>query len=201
MLATVLDAFAPVRCLACGVGGNALCASCAGELKPPLSDAAIAGVDAAFAPWEYDGVARALLLGLKLRAKRPYAEPLARAMVGELHRCGSRGTLLTWVPGRRRDIARRGFDHAELLARSVGRATGLPRAPVLIRTQDTRDQTTLGAAARRHNLIGAFAARSCSGTMLLVDDLITTGATAAACARALRRAGAKRVEVLAACRA
>lgn len=201
MLEAVLDLFAPARCFACGMPGLALCAPCAAELKPPLADSPVPGVERVLAPWEYDGAARALILALKLRGSRAAAAPLAAAMAENLGRRGSAAAAITWVPGRRRDIRRRGFDHAELLARQVSARSGVPRLPLLVRTRDNPDQTSLTRSARAQNLRNTFVARRCFGTVLVVDDLVTTGATATACARALRVAGATRVDFLAACRA
>lgn len=121
-------------------------------------------------------------------------------MSARARRDGLVGTAVTWVPGRRRDIRRRGFDHAEVLARGVAEVLGLPVAGVLRRVDSRPDQTTLTAAERRRSPVGAFEARSCAQGVVLIDDLVTTGATASSCAAALRRAGAPSVEVVAPCR-
>jgi predicted amidophosphoribosyltransferase len=113
---------------------------------------------------------------------------------------GLSGTV-TWVPGKPPDMRRRGYDHAELLAEGVSTGLGLPRRRLLVRRRIPLDQTSLGASARRANLAGAFQAASSVARVVLVDDLLTTGATAGACAHALRAAGAKRVDLLVACRA
>lgn len=122
-------------------------------------------------------------------------------MCDEVVRHGLLGDTITWVPGRQAGIKERGFDHAEVLARAAGVRLGLPVTPALETVSDRPDQTELSAANRRRNLAGAFTARACTDSMIVVDDLITTGASASAAADALLAAGAARVEVLAACRA
>jgi predicted amidophosphoribosyltransferase len=158
-------------------------------------------VDRVLARWGYEGAARSLVLGLKLRGARIAARPLVEAMRAEVLREGLLGDLVTWVPGRRRDRARRGYDHAEVLARALALALGLRSVSLLRRTGDRADQTTLSGAERRVNLRGAFTAEKCTGGIVLVDDLVTTGATATECARALRAAGAVTVELVVPCRA
>jgi predicted amidophosphoribosyltransferase len=148
------------------------------------------------AAWEYEDAARALILALKLEGRRDAAPPLAAAMAAAVATAGLRGDVVTWVPGRPADTRERGFDHAELLAGLVGPRIGLPVARLLLRRRSAPDQAGLNAAQRRRNLVGAFGATSCDGVVVVVDDLITTGATARACASALRRSGAQAVELV-----
>jgi ComF family protein len=95
----------------------------------------------------------------------------------------------------------RGFNQSELLARFIARRYSLPVVPALRRRQATAAQAGLTNAARRENVAHAFAVRSrdrvAGKRILLIDDVMTTGATAAACARVLRRAGAASVTLLA----
>jgi predicted amidophosphoribosyltransferase len=170
-------------------------------MAAPPGDEPIPGVDRVYCPWRYDGVARDLVLALKLRHQRPAAEPLADALAMLVQGGGGRAAVVTWVPARRADRRRRGFDHAELIARHVAADLGLPVAGLLERASVRPDQAGLGRRQRWENLAGAFTGRPFSGVVLLVDDLVTTGATAAACARALRVGGATQVELAAPCRA
>jgi competence protein ComFC len=189
-----------LKCSGCGSRGGPVCSSCLAHLGPPANRQGLPGIDRVVAAWEHRGAARNLVLDLKLGGARWAAEPLAAAMFAAAARTGLRGDVVTWVPGRRREAAQRGYDHAELLAVRVGRRLGLRPVGMLRRVRPVGDQASLSARERFANLAGAFASRPCSGAVVLVDDVVTTGATAAACAAALRAAGATWVEVLAACR-
>jgi predicted amidophosphoribosyltransferase len=142
-----------------------------------------------------------LVLDLKSRGRRDAVAPLASALVAEARRGGLASEVVTWVPCPTAARRRRGFDHAELLARAVAGALGLPCRGLLLRAGPVLDQVGLTAQERWANLAGAFTARPPRGPVCLVDDVITTGATAGCCANALRGAGATGVELLAACSA
>jgi ComF family protein len=190
----------PPRCAGCRLPGSALCRACLQALGKPV-DPTVPGVDQVLVGLPYRGAARSLVLDLKLRGDRSAAQPLARALIRKVASVGLTADAVTWVPGRARENRRRGLDHAGIIAAQAGRALGLPVQPLLERTGERPDQTSLRAAERWENLQGAFVARDCPDRVALVDDLVTTGATAAACALALKKAGAARVEVLAACSA
>ena len=179
-----------------------MCATCRHELGPPSRFEPIPGIERVFAPWLYEGPARLAILALKLRGRHDAALPLIDAMVGEAQVAGIDADTLTWVPGRARDKRRRGFDHAELLARGVSLKLGIPALPLLRRIGDPPDQTSLSREERHRNLAGAFeGTRSALGRVVIVDDLVTTGATLTACAAALRTTGEAPVQALVACRA
>lgn len=200
----MLDAvalFGPPSCLGCASRRALLCPACRARLPPPGPGAPIRHVDRVVAAWPYEGAARALILDLKVAGRRAAAAPLVDAMVAAARAQGLRGDVLAWVPGRPGDRRRRGFDHAELLARGLARRLGLPARPLLSRIADPLDQSGLSARERWRNLRHAFAADRSPAAVVVVDDVVTTGATAAACAAALRRAGADHVEIVAACRA
>jgi predicted amidophosphoribosyltransferase len=190
----------PGRCLGCGRARSLLCGPCAAGLARAPSGPSVPHVGRVLSPWAYDGAARSLILALKLEGLRAAAAPLVAAMAAEAIRGGLEASVVAWVPGRARDRRRRGFDHAEVLGRAVGLGLGLVPRPLLARAREPPDQASLPAAARRSNLMGVFAAAPCPVPVLLVDDVVTTGATVAACAAALGSAGCPGVEVLAACR-
>lgn len=160
----------------------------------------IEGADRALAAFAYEGAARSLVLGLKVGRQRSRARPLATGLAETVWREGLLADVLTWVPGRAWDVVDRGFDHAHLLAAGLSRKTGLRAVRLLRRTDARPDQHSLSRDARLANSAGAFSASGCEGLRVaVVDDLVTTGATAGACCSALRAAGAASVEVVAAC--
>lgn len=152
----------------------------------------------------YDGVLSRLIHLLKYEGVTPLTERLGGLMARALPRTESFDAIVPMPlhPWRR---FRRGFNQAELLAREVGRRTGLPVVAVLQRRKATVAQAGLTNAQRRANVRGAFRVRTAEKIegrhLVLVDDVLTTGATAAAASAALLRAGARRVSVLTVARA
>ena len=141
------------------------------------------------------------MLRLKVGAVRSASQPLVGAMRRAAVAAGGMTGTVTWVPGKPADMRRRGFDHAELLATELSTGLGLPCRGLLDRRRIPLDQAALSASERRANLAGAFQADLSPREVVLVDDVMTTGATAEACARALRAAGARTVHLLVACSA
>jgi predicted amidophosphoribosyltransferase len=181
--------------------GSMLCDPCARDADVAADGTCPEGVDRMLVRWAYADAPRSLVLDLKARAVRSAGLPLGRGIADLIRRRGCEASVLTWVPGRARENRVRGFDHAELIAREVGRRLGLPCVPLLHRRVDVVDQTGLSRADRRRNLVGAFGSGPVGGWVGLVDDVVTSGATAEVCAQSLKDAGAEGVELLAACRA
>ena len=211
-----MDVLFPPRCAACGGPGWPLCVRCArrvGVISPPwcrrcgrpteepvarCADCPPGAVDVVRAPFLYRGPVARAVKGMKFSGWHALGPHFAGAMA---LMCEHAGDVVTWVPLSRRRLARRGFDQAEVLARAVAPLLGRPVQSLLSRDRDVPAQARRGGRDRRTALAGAFtAAGSSPRRVLLVDDVVTTGSTAAACATVLRAAGARWVGVLAVAR-
>jgi predicted amidophosphoribosyltransferase len=141
--------------------------------------------------------ARALTLQLKRRGRIVLAQAIGEllALLATREQQLDETTSVAWVPGGRTATSR-GFDHAALMANAVARAADSSARPLLRRAQDGPRQADVPLKQRRANVAGRFVAQATKGRVLLVDDVYTTGSTAEACARALKNAGAQRVDVV-----
>lgn len=164
------------------------------------------------APWRYGGELAVALRRFKYggprgEGRRDLARPLAALLGPAYVTAVAEVDVVVPVPLHPKRLRSRGFSQAQALCAAARRHTGLATPPlrtnVLTRTRHTDEQAGLPLASRARNVVGAFRAtrRLDDLNVLLVDDVVTTGATAAACARALRQAGAAAVNVLALARA
>ena len=181
---------APPLCTACRTpvaSGDVLCADCRRRLERlgPAS-VSVSGLTV-WAPLAYQGPARTVVRRLKFHGAVALAEHMAAAIAASAP-AGMLEHPLVPVPSPPARRRRRGFGHAALLAAALGRRTGLPVVHVLARG-DSRRQVGRPRAERLQSPPAFAAARSGSGTLVLVDDVVTTGATLRACAAALRAAG------------
>jgi len=221
-LTPLLDILFPPRCLFCRtrVAGNDsgchLCGECEKNLLDPGSCCPWCGspygdgagicpgcrgryfaFSAACAVGLYRGALKQIIHNYKYRGQYFLAEPLGKLIVRQIYLSGwpefSLVVPLPLYPGR---LAERGFDQALLLAQVVGKGLNKPVKELLKRVKPTSTQTLLGEKERWHNVKDAFAFRhgeNLAGTVLLIDDLLTTGATAHYAAEALLAAGAREV--------
>lgn len=195
---TQLDFLAGPACATCGApfeidpGEGALCGACIAD--PPAID----GMRAVVA---YGDIARRLALRLKNGRRPGIATTLARPMSRLVHHDGD-DWLVIPVPLHRWRLWRRGYNQAALIARALAKQTTLPIAVNLLRRiKPTPLLRNMGPRHRRKTVRGAFRVDErqrdiiAGRSVLLIDDVYTTGATTNACARALKRAGAARVIV------
>src|SRR6266550_6186727 len=214
----MLDLLLPQRCVVCGCGGRQLCAGCRDELQriePPLCARCGAptawpvercrecagrrlGFASARAAVGYDAAARRLVHAWKERGLRRLAAEAAQLVAERLP--PPEVEALTFVPAERWRRLERGHNPAERLALELAAHWELPCLSLLERTRGGRQRGS--SATERRTVRGAFRARSAAPrTVAVIDDVYTTGATAAAVASALRAAGARRVEAIAFARA
>lgn len=179
-----------------GAATAALCAACIA--RPPA-------FDLARAPLAYDEASRPLVLGFKHGGRREMIAQFARWMAGSAPECLEGADAIVPVPLHWRRLWARRYNQSALLGDALARLTGLPlETRWLLRPRATPSQAGRSAGMRRRNVAGAFHVpdrQAVEGrTLVLVDDVFTTGATASACARLLKRRGAARVHVMTLCR-
>jgi len=210
----VLDLLLPQRCLVCSLPGGQMCAGCTAALRrisppwcvrcgaptawPVRRCAECAGRRLAFAharaAVEYDAPVRRVVGAWKERGLRRLAGWAAAVVADSV--AAPRG-VVTFVPADGDRRLRRGHHAAEALARELASGWSLPLEALLVRVRGSPRQRELTRLERRRNVAAAFAARGrVPARVLLVDDVYTTGATANAAASALRKGGAREVEVV-----
>lgn len=148
--------------------------------------------------WYYEGSVRASILRYKFRGSRSYSGCYGRLLAMKLLQEEISFDILTWAPISRRRKRSRGYDQVELIGQTLSRELGVPLTPTLTKIRHNRPQSGLkDAAARRANVLGAYRvidpAAIAGKRILLLDDILTTGATVSECARTLLTAGANEV--------
>jgi ComF family protein len=200
----LLDLLFPDACVACGSYGALFCRNCRRTLRPyPPGDSLPEALDAAEVACVYDERIQAAVHALKYRRQRRVARSLGEVLARHLKANPLPGDALIAVPLHKERLLERGFNQAELLAQAVAQHTSLPLAGGLARQRDTGHQARLSRLERQQNIADAFAWRAKTAPprrVLLVDDVLTTGATLAACAVALRAAGTQEVRAVAVAR-
>jgi ComF family protein len=212
-LEPLLDLVFPTRCVGCGAPGAVWCDACRARLVPVASQVCLAcrrelPADApgdrcgpmaprAWAAAAYRPPLDRAITHLKYHPDKRLAMVLAESIADVWRRHRLAGSVVVPVPLSRGRERQRGYNQSELLGRALARLLGLPILPLaILRIRETGSQVGLEAGDRWINVEGAFAADSSlvrDETVLLIDDVHTTGATLAACSQALAQAGARRV--------
>jgi len=208
----LLDLALPAVCPGCGTEGEPLCARCEPATRARVGLPAGTPLGLADGPphpllqleWcaPFSGAVRAALHALKYSGERRLAAPLGEAVAARWREAGAGGELLVPVPvhaGRRRE---RGYDQAELIATAAAASLGVPSLAAVVRARATTAQFQLDRRHRADNVHDAFVVpaerrRAVAGRwVVLVDDVVTTGATLSAAAEALVDAGAAAVSAV-----
>lgn len=148
--------------------------------------------------WRYEGEVRGSLHRYKFNGARHYAQPYGRLLAMRISRELPPFDIITWVPISARRLRRRGYDQVELLAEAVSSELGIPAEALLKKIRDNPPNSGLKTPAeRRANVLGAYTAvdgqKLRGKRVLLLDDIVTSGATASECARILLTAGAEEI--------
>ncbi|OBF03439.1 phosphoribosyltransferase [Mycobacterium sp. ACS4054] len=205
----MLDLILPLQCGGCGAPSTRWCAACARELRVTADQPHVVSprVDPGvpvFALGRYAGARRQAILALKEHGRADLVGPLARALATGVHRLLSWGIVETPLavvpaPTRRSAARRRGGDPVTRLARAaVAGHPAITVAPALRMRALARDSVGLGTGARERNVAGRVLLRGTRprGEVLIIDDIVTTGATARESVRALDAAGVRVAAVL-----
>lgn len=207
VLNAVLDVLFPRRCPFCRKlldGKRLICRDCAKSL-PRVHETAqsrrYANIAECHSVLYYEGAVRESLLRYKFGGAAAYADAYAALMEAYLDNAPIDCDVVTWAPLSRKRLRRRGYDQARLLAEPVAEHLGVPCAQLLVKTRNNPAQSgTKGRDKRAANVSGVYSpapGTSAAGLrVLLVDDIVTTGATLSECARVLKAAGADEIFAL-----
>lgn len=204
----LLDLFFPPKCPFCRAilrkDETALCGACRRSLPWTQGAARIQSfrhLDKCVSPLYYEEDVRRSLLRYKFGGISVYAPKYAELMLDALAQSEISFDLISWAPLGRKRLRRRGYDQARLLAEALEARLGKPCPQLLVKTLDNPPQSgTSSAKQRRSNVSGVYRVTDPTlvrgESVLLVDDIVTTGATLSECARVLKSAGARSVSAI-----
>ena len=200
----LLSLLFPARCLLCDTiipAEESVCRDCTAKIpeKPFSRKFALPGGGAegfqVFSPLSYEGGYKKTIYRFKFRGQKGLAKPMGRLMAELADHMEIPFDAVTWAPMTDKKRRERGYDQSELLARAAAKELNLPCLPLLKKVRENKTQHELSARQRWLNVKNAYRAEKAAEgkTLLLIDDIVTTGATVSECAKTLYAAGAKAV--------
>ena len=203
MIRRLLEWVFPRKCILCrrllGKEETDLCRVCrTDQPEYHYGKKKVPHIAALTAVWMYEGNVRRSIHRYKFNGVRHYAAPYGRLMAMRIQRDLPTADVITWVPVSGKRLRKRGYDQVQLLAQAVSAELGIPTEAYLEKIRDNRANSSLKTPAeRRANVLGVYRAVGLDHLrgkrVLLLDDIVTTGATASECARVLLTAGAEEV--------
>ncbi len=186
-LLDALSVLSPVDCAGCGAPDSSLCNNCRDELKAAVTPRTLTDGTTVFTALRYEGVVRRTVLALKESGRTDVAGPLSVPLAAALARAVQPGAEVLVVPTSSAAWRRRGYDPVALLAKRAG----VRHAKVLRSVRATASQKTLGADERSSNVQNSMVSKTAlhGRRFVLIDDVVTTGATLTEAARAITSAG------------
>jgi len=175
-----------------------ICESCSQLIvkNPPSDYSFIEGVDEVIVASNYFGVVRKLILDFKFAGKMEYADYIADIMAESLIKHKLYTGVITFVPMYRDKEFQKGYNHAELIAKSISNKIDMEFVKVFEKIRNTREQHGLHKDKRHENLKDSFKVVNIRDEIIIVDDIITTGSTIAELAKVARKSGIKKVTAL-----
>lgn len=197
----VLDILWPKMCLGCGKEGAYICKDCFiffSEINPS-ENASPSGASLLkiVSVWEYEGLMEKLIRKIKYDGCYDIIVELVNRAFDKIELNLPQDTYITYVPMYKKKEKRRGFNQAKLIAEKVGEKTGRPVLGLLEKVKDNKSQVDLGPQERQENVKNIFSVKrsitQVPASVLIVDDVYTTGATLTECTQVLRKSGVKQV--------
>lgn len=202
-----LNLLYPRKCVLCqrilSRNEESLCHTCRSQIQPrPMGKHKLPHIARWYALWEYQEPVPESIHRFKFRMRQSYAQEYAKLLAEELEALDfPEPDMISWVPISKKRRSSRGYDQAQLLAKSLSEEVDIPWVRTLHKIVNNPPQSTIrGDAQRRANVLGAYRVADADQIkdkkILLLDDVLTTGATAGECARMLLTAGAKEVALV-----
>ena len=197
MVDFLLDLFFPKKCLGCGKYGSYVCKDCQVGLWEPEPGPRPANLDGLICLWAYDGLMQKIIKKAKYSGQYNLLQFSISNFQFPINFQCSNFQAIVPVPLYHDRQLERGFNQAEIIAKEISQIYKIPVVNLLTRTKDTGHQTLRNREERLNAVRGAFQISSCKfqipQAVLLVDDVLTTGATLSECAKVLKKAGVKKV--------